>query len=65
MTGKIIKWMEKEPLFGLMKENTKASTKMIKKKDMDFLVGKFNFLFRNDGRKYKGKWKNGKQYGEG
>ena len=41
---------------------------MIKKKVMGFLNGKNLFLiffFRNDGRKYKGCWKNGKQHGEG
>ncbi len=34
---------------------------------MVFLNGnkKFYIIFRSDGRKYKGYWKNGKQHGEG
>ena len=32
---------------------------------MEFLSGKRSLILRNDGRKYKGMWKNGKQHGEG
>lgn len=41
---------------------------MIRKKVMVSLNGKnciYINTYRNDGRKYKGSWKNGKQHGEG
>ncbi len=39
---------------------------MIKKMVTEFLNGRYMFIyFRNDGRKYKGNWKNGKQHGDG
>lgn len=34
-TGKITKWTEKEFLFGLIKENTSVSIKMIKNMDTE------------------------------
>jgi len=44
VTGFVIKWMEKEYLFGLMIENIKGNTKMIKKKDMEYSNGKLYYL---------------------
>jgi len=44
VTGFVIKWMEKEYLFGLMIENIKGSIKMIKKKDMEYSNGKLYYL---------------------
>ena len=65
--------MVKVSLNGQMIENTKVSIKMIKKKVSDYSNGNIKnyikliliLIIRNDGRKYKGKWKNGKQHGEG
>ena len=57
--------MVKEHLFGLMEENIMENIKTIKKKVTVYLNGFENLIFRNDGRKYKGKWKNGKQHGSG
>lgn len=37
--GKQIKWMEKGNFIGLMEENIKDNTEMIKKKDMEYLNG--------------------------
>jgi hypothetical protein len=39
-TGKIIKWMEKEFLLGLIVENIQVNIKKIKNTDMGFLNGK-------------------------
>jgi len=44
VTGFVIKWMEKEYLFGLMIENIKGNIKMIKKKDMEYSNGKLYYL---------------------
>ena len=33
--------------------------------DTKYFYSILTFLFRSDGRKYKGYWKNGKQHGEG
>jgi hypothetical protein len=44
--GKIIKWMEKEYLFGLMEENIQDSIKTIKNMDMVYLNGMY-FIINN------------------
>ncbi len=38
---------------------------MIRKKATGYLNGYKIVNYRSDGRKYKGRWKNGKQHGEG
>lgn len=39
---------------------------MIRRKDTEYSNGNLVYIYiRNDGRKYKGYWKNGKQHGEG
>lgn len=50
-----------------MVENIMAIIRKIKKMVMVYFNGKFYFIYliRNDGRKYKGMWKNGKQHGDG
>jgi hypothetical protein len=64
--GKIIKWTGRGHSSGQMNENMRGNTKTIKKKAMEYSNGNITINNqRNDGRKYKGKWKNGKQHGEG
>jgi hypothetical protein len=65
VNGRIIRWTEKVSFYGPINENMKAPIKMIRKKGLAFLNGNFVFKVRNDGRIYKGNWKNGKQHGEG
>jgi hypothetical protein len=52
--GKTIKWMAKENLLGLMAESMLEVIKMIRKKDMVFLNGKFlyGFIYFNFCGKY-------------
>ena len=62
--GLIITCMGKEFTHGKMEENTKENIKKTRKTDLEFIHGnpinKIDLLFRPDGRKYEGNWKEGK-----